>query len=177
MKRIILISLMAVLFLGSCNRNQVCKDMMVATDTIFAESNITLSDFMFKSGNIITNKNFPPLVHSIEIFQSKNEYLLIDIRDSIEYSLGHIEGAYNIQRNEILHFFENEVNPASFKKIAIIDDNGPLAIYVATLLRFSGYSNAYGLKFGMGAWNSKFTNNISKYLSNKYANRIDTNVV
>ena len=177
MKKIIFISLLSIFILGSCNRNQPCKNSVAVTDTSLAESNITLSDFMFKSGNIITDKKFPPLVHSIEIFQHKNQFLLIDIRDSAEYVSGHIEGAYNISRNKILDFFKNEVNPAGYEKIAIIDDNGPLAVYVATLLRFSGYNNTYGLKFGMGAWNGKFTKNISKYLSNKYANRIDTNVV
>lgn len=176
-KKIILISLLAIFFLGSCNRDKACKNSVALTDTSFAQSNISLADFLYKSGNIITEKSFPPLVHSIEIYQNKNQYLLIDIRDTENYEAGHIEGAYNVPRDEIIEFFHTKINPAGFKKVAIIDDNGPLAVYVATLMRLAGYSNTYGLKFGMGSWNRKFVGEISKHLSNKYANRIDTNKV
>jgi rhodanese-related sulfurtransferase len=113
------------------------------TDTAFAQSNITLADFLYKSGNIITEKSFPPLVHSIEIYQNKNQYLLIDIRDSAKYEAGHIEGAYSVPRDGIIEFFHTQINPAGFEKIAIIDDNGPLAIYIATLMRLAGYSNGF----------------------------------
>lgn len=173
-KNIIIIGLLAIVFLGSCGKNKVCKNTVALNDTSFIASTMTLADFLYKSGNIITNKDFPPLVHSIEIIQHKEQYLIIDIRTPEKYKEGHIEGAYNVQRDELLDFFKNEQNPAGFEKIAIVDDNGPLAVYLATLLQLSGYNNAYGLKFGIATWNSKFEEEISKHLSNKYAAKMDT---
>ncbi len=160
-----------ILFLISCGGNQPCKNSQMPEITQSAEE-ITLAEFLHNTGNIINQKSCPYLVHAKDIFYEKNDFLLIDIRDSSEYIKGHIDGAYNVSRQNLMTFLKDSVNTAAYKKISIIDDNGPLSEYVAMLLRFDGY-NAYALKFGIGSWNRKFKQNIAKYLSNKYANKID----
>ncbi len=160
-----------ILFLTSCGNNQPCKNTQTSDNQ--TENSITLAEFIQKTGNIINQKSCPYLVHAKDIYYEKNDFLVIDIRDSSEYVKGHIDGAYNVQRSNLMTFLQDSVNTAAYKKIAIVDDNGPLSEYVAMLLRFDGY-NAYGLKFGIAAWNRKFKQNIANYLSNKYANKIDT---
>ena len=159
-------------FTFSCSKQEPCKNInLIKADSI--NKRVQLAEFLYKTGNIITNKECPYLVHASDIFYNKKDFLLIDIRDSIDYIKGHIDGAYNVKRSKLMLFLHDSINPAAYKKIALIDDNGPLAEYVAMLLRFDGY-NAYGLKFGIATWNRKFKSNISAYLSNKYANRTDT---
>ena len=168
--------LLSVLFLAGCGNHEEqapIKDLSV--DSFLQKDNaLSLAEFVYKSGDFITQKKFPPYVHAEDVFYNKTNYLLIDIRTKDEYVSGHIDGAYNVSRDSIFNFLKTKVNPLSYKKIIIIDDKGPLAIYVATLLHFYGYDNAYGLKFGMGAWNKEFNGVIAKYLSNKYASQLDT---
>ena len=110
---------------------------------------------------------FPYLVTASEIYFGTKDNLLIDIRDTATYSSGHIEGAYNVAANNLMAFLQDSVNTAGYNKVYIIDETGPAALYIATLLRFNGY-NAYGLKFGMGAWNKKFASVLKENISNKY---------
>ncbi len=168
----LLIIILTTTFAFSCTKHQVCENYgKIDTNTI--SKKVQLAEFLYKSGNIITHKQCPYLVHASDLFYNKKDFLLIDIRDSSEYDKGHIDGAYNVERSELMSFLRDSINPAAYKKIAIIDKNGPMAEYVAMLLRFDGY-NAYGLKFGIGSWNVSLESNISTYLSNKYANKTDT---
>ncbi len=164
------------LFFISCSKTKICSGKEINKDTNFVNEKISLAEFVYKTGNIIDKKQCPYLVHAQDIYYNKNDYLLIDIRDSSEYVKGHIDGAYNVKRKDIMQFLEDSIKPAAYKKIAIIDDQGPLSEYIAMLLRFDGY-NAYGLKFGIASWNRKFVANINKYLSDKYANRLDTTAI
>jgi len=160
------------LFAFSCTKQKPCKKSEMINVNAKAEK-LQLAQFIYKSGNIITNKECPYFVHASDIFYNKNEFLLIDIRNATEYEKGHIDGAYSIQRTDLMYFLNDSINPSAYKKIVIIDENGPLAEYVAMLLRFDGY-NAYALKFGMATWNREFKSYISDYLSNKYANKVDS---
>jgi len=170
---IILIALLSV-FAFSCSKNQTCRNsQVVEANTV--DKNIQLADFLYKSGNLITNKDCPFLVHPADIFYYKNDFLIIDIRDTSEYEKGHIDGAYNVQRKDLMTFLKDSVNTTAYKKIAIVDESGPVAEYVAMLLHLDGY-NSYGLKFGMGAWNRTFVSYISKYLSNKYAAKTESTI-
>ncbi len=167
--KFLIIPVLAILLFSSCGSSNSCSTAQ--TDSLLSEK-ISLADFVYKSGNIITKKQFPYLVHAKDIYYDKDSYLLIDIRDKKEYAKGHIDGAYNVQPPEIMTFLKDSVNPAAYEKIAIIDSYGPQATYIATLLRFDGY-NAYGLKFGIASWNRSFKSNIVRFLSNKYGNRLD----
>ncbi len=163
--------------LGSCAKHKPCSKSVASSDSTFKGQEISMAEFLYRTGDIIDTKQCPFLVHAQDILYNKQDFLLIDIRDSAEYVKGHIDGAYNVQRQNLLTFLNDSVNPAAYKKIAIIDDNGPLSEYIATLLRFDGYDNVYALKFGIATWNSKFVGNINKYLSNKYGNKLDNTPV
>lgn len=172
-KHIILIAFLSV-FAFSCSNNQACRNSQVIEANTVAK-NIQLAEFLYKSGNLITNEECPFLVHPADIFYYKNDFLVIDIRESSEYEKGHIDGAYNVQRKDLMSFLKDSVNTTAYKKIAIVDESGPVAEYVAMLLHFDGY-NSYALKFGMGAWNRTFISYISKFLSNKYADKTESTI-
>ncbi len=174
-KYLYLIATFFIFLLGmsSCGSDKPCKNTASVSDSTITTQSTSLAEFIHNSGNIITKKEFPYFVHASDIFYYKDEFLLLDIRDTSSYIAGHIDGAYNVNRQNLMTFLTDSVNPAAYKKIAIIDANGPEAEYVATLLRFDGY-NAFGLKFGIGSWNRSLVGNIQKYLGNKYANFVDT---
>ena len=178
MKRVFipLFVLLSIIFFAGCGNHDAQTPVKeLSVDSFLQEDNtLSLAEFIYKSGDYITSKKFPPYVHADDVFYNKHKYLLIDIRTKDQYINGHIDGAYNVPRDSILVFLKTKVNPLSYKKIIIIDDKGPMAIYVATLLHFYGYDNAYGLKFGMGSWNKAFNGVITQYLSNKYASQLDT---
>lgn len=158
---------------ASCNFNKKCKVTIDANDSTSITTNtFTLLEFVEKTGSIIEKNEFPYIVKRYDLYSRLDEYLIIDIRSVDEYEKGHIKGAYNVQKDSLMFFFEDEVSSSAFAKIAIVDDYGPTALYVSTLLRFAGY-NAYALKFGMGAWNEKFVGNIEQFISNKYANVVE----
>ena len=172
-----LILVASVFMFQSCSEAPVNPKNVKQLDTkslLKSTPQVSLADFVLKTGNIITKKFFPPYIHAAELYYELPTTLVIDIRSKEEYKQGHIDGSYNVPRDQILKFLETKVHPEAYKKIVIVDKYGPVGIYAATLLRFYGYDNAYGLKFGIGAWNRKFANNIEKYLSNKYASKLDT---
>lgn len=170
---IVLLSLAIIQGCGKSDENLLVKTLNVDS-LVQKDSNLSLAEFIYKSGDFITKKDFPPLIHATDILYNKSNFLLIDIRSVSEYEKGHIEGSYNVDRKEILNFLKTKVNTAEYEKIVIIDDFGPTGVYVATLLRFMGYNNSFGLKFGIATWNKQFSENIAKNLSNKFASQIDT---
>ncbi len=175
-KLFVIILLAGSFVLGGCNYNhKITPKQSLSLDSLVAKNkNLTLEDFVVKSGNIITKKIYPPIIHADEIAYNLSDYLLIDIRPKKQYEEGHIDGAWNVDRKDLLNFLRTQVNPAFYKKIIIIDTYGPVSTYIASVLRFYGYDNAFGLKFGMAAWNKDFAKYIKPYLSNKYADRLDT---
>lgn len=162
-----------LLLIASCGSENSCKGRNETTDSTILTNTYSVLDFLDKTGNIIEKKEFPYLVRTYDLYSHFDEFLILDIRSAEEYAKGHIEGAYNVQRDSLKYFFENKVSSSAYPKIAVVGDYGPLSLYISTLLRFAGY-NAYAIKYGMGAWNNKFVDNISKYVSNQYGNIADT---
>lgn len=162
-----------LLLVASCGSDKSCKVTIEASDSTISTNTYTVFEFLDKTGNIVEKNEFPYLVKTYDLYSRIDEYLVIDIRSAEEYAKGHIEGAYNVQRDSLKFFFDNEISASAYPKIAIVGDYGPLSLYVSTLLRLAGY-NAFALKYGMGAWNEKFADNISKYVSNQYGSIAET---
>jgi len=80
-------------------------------------------------------------------------YYIIDIRDTADYNLGHIEGAVNCKLSEIV---TTAAGNTTNKPILIVCYTGQTAAYGLVALRLSGYTNCKTLKFGMSSWNVVF---------------------
>ena len=99
---------------------------------------------------------------------------LIDLRPVSEYEEGHLPGTVNIPAEELLSYFENVIDPASFDTIVLISADGQDAFFATTLLRILGYDNVYGLRLGM-AWHRRYSDDIIRSrLSSKYEDRLST---
>jgi len=172
---IILLSLFMVGLL-SCKSGGSNKDELIKDSVLKAENETeALLDFFEKSGNYINSKNIPALVLGDDVFENIKTYKLIDVRDSLDYRAGHIEGAENVLTKDIINYMKIDVSAVSYEKIVIISNSGFDASYVTSMLRLLGYNNVYALKYGMSSWNKEVAQKYwANNLSSKYTSTLET---
>jgi rhodanese-related sulfurtransferase len=146
----LLMSVLAIFVSCSENNN---KDEQPSVNN---EAEILLQ-YLENNGNIVNLQAIPFFINADEIYQNikATDYYVIDIRSEREYKRGRIENAVNVQAQNILDYFENRIEPNSFKKIAIVCNNSHESGYVVAILQMLGYNNTYNLRFGMSAWNDQ----------------------
>ena len=136
-----------------------------------------LADYLKKSGNYINSPYCPAMIDAQKVYENLNNknYLVIDIRKPEHFEQGHIKGAQNVNYHDIVNYFENQIQPADYEKIAIVCYSGQAASYVTSLLNMMGYDNVYAMKFGMSAWNKENAKNYwLKNISDKYIDKLET---
>jgi rhodanese-related sulfurtransferase len=150
------------------------KEQSIQTDPTEFE---LLVKYLEENGNFINSDLAPAIILASEIKDNlKNDkYLVLDIRSESWFEYGHIKNAVNAVGPELLNYFENEIDPASFDKITIVCYSGQSAAYYASLLRLAGYNNVYNLKWGMSSWSDEFAENIwVKNSTNAFADQLET---
>ena len=175
-KNIIFIALAFIIIsFSSCDRyyNPGLNIKTVKEDTIPNSEMKTLVKFIKNSGDYINTKGVPNMVGAEDVYESLSSYYVIDIRSHEEYVAGHINGAVNVQANEIIDFLDKNVSPSVYDKLIIACHSGQSASYVTAILRLIGYNNVYAMKYGMGSWN-RTLDKWSPSVSNKYANQLET---
>ncbi len=90
----------------------------------------------------------------VQLAQPKN--YLIDIRSAADFTgKGHIQGAHNVAIGDVVAHVK-ALNWQSYDKVVVICYTGQSAAWTTALLRMSGITNAYSMKFGMSSWHSDF---------------------
>lgn len=128
-----------------------------------------LINYLETEANYINAPETPFYVYADEVYANlQNNILVIDLRDSTDFVISHIINSVNVKPNEIINYFENNINPPLFKKIILVSNEGFSAGFTAMCMRYLGYMNVYALKFGLSSW--------SKEIADKYwlANLSDT---
>ena len=120
-----------------------------------SEDAALLLQYLEENGDIVNHPSAPFFIDAPEIYEKLkgSNYLVIDVRSISDFNRGHIEHAVNVLPEDILDYFENQIDPGSFEKIAIVCNNAHLSGYVTAILRMLGYDNTFNLRFGMSAWN------------------------
>jgi rhodanese-related sulfurtransferase len=101
------------------------------------------------------------------------KYLVVDIRKSSDFNKGHIKGAENIMAKEMITFFENDINPADYDKIAIVCYSGQTASFTTSVMRLLGYNNVYAMKWGMSSWAMPFGEKWLSHVNNDFADQLE----
>ncbi len=138
-----------------------------------------LVQYLEANGNFINSDLAPAIILAPEIKENvKNkQYLVLDIRSESWFEYGHIKNAKNVKGPELLDYFENEIDPATFEKITIVCYSGQSAAYYTSLLRLYGHNNVYSLKWGMSSWGEEFATNIwIKNSKNEFEENLETSV-
>lgn len=170
------VALSIVLF-SSCGSSEQPKEKEVKKEVVKAvDETAVLVEYLEKNGNFVNNKRVPTMIKSSDVQANLNgNYHLIDIRKAGDFAQGHIDGAVNLKMNELLDYFENKIQPASFEKIVMICYSGQAASYATMVLQLLGYDNVYAMKWGMSSWAEDFAaEKWLKKISNKYADKLET---
>ena len=95
---------------------------------------------------------------------------IIDLRDPVTYSNGHIEGAVRVDFSNLYEYIKS-INTANYTKVVVSCCSGQTSAYGVSLLRaIGGNSNVFSLKWGMSSWDSSFAQNYwLANISNAYA--------
>ncbi len=141
--------MLLVLLLISCSNKG--NQQGQASDT--KEAAILLQ-YLEENGDIVNHPSVPFFIDAQEVFDNLkgSNYHVIDVRSTADFTRGHIENAVNILPENLLQYFENQIEPNSFEKIALVCNNSHLSGYAAAILRMLGYNNVYNMRFGMSAW-------------------------
>jgi len=173
MKKITL-SLVVLLTISTLSSSFKCnaQDSLNTTTSEFA----LLVQHLESNGDFINSELAPAITLASEVKENlKNKkHLVLDIRSESWFDYGHIKNSKNVKGPELLNYFKNEIDPATFEKITIVCYSGQSAAYYSSLLRLYGYNNVFNLKWGMSSWDEEFANSWIKNSKNTYADKLET---
>ena len=101
---------------------------------------------------------------------------IIDIRSDADFASGHIKDAVNVAAGSVLDHIQAQ-GLAMNDKIVVVCYTGQTAGWVTSILRLSGYTNAFSMKWGMSSWNSAFAGKWQLNVSNTYATQFENDNV
>lgn len=186
MKKILIsLSLLsAFLLVAGCSGNKTEKKAPVAAatkaaakpDPVIGESTKLLLKELEDGGDYVNSQQYPSLIKASlvnEAAEGKN--LVIDLRNGVDFSSGHIRGAVNKKFGDLPGYFETGIKPFEYEKIILVCGAGQISSYAASLLRMKGYGNVFAIRWGMSAWNrGSADKNWLANLSGKYESSLDT---
>jgi rhodanese-related sulfurtransferase len=94
--------------------------------------------------------------HEVGAFEAvqlinRRDAVVLDVRDTGEYSAGHIANARHIPENQVAERIK-ELEKFKSRPIVVSDRTGTRAPVVTGLLRKSGFNEAVALRGGVAAW-------------------------
>jgi rhodanese-related sulfurtransferase len=138
-------------FMTSCSDDTTSPTTNTESATLIQYLEGTGGDFINVTGNaIVTAADV-----KTSITADPTKYFVMDIRDSAAFAKGHITGAVLVPFKDILAYFKAN-DMTKYTKVYMVCFSGQSAAYATGLLRMSGYSNVFSMKFGMASWHSDF---------------------
>jgi rhodanese-related sulfurtransferase len=167
---IFVFGMMLLLLVASCNSNQQTQtDENIGS----VENTLLLLGYFEQNGQYINSNEIPSIVDASIVYALQSEnILIIDLRPEDYFREGHIAHAVNLRPAEVLDYFINRIDPASFEKIFFTCNNGNASGHAAAVMRLLGYENVFAMRFGMSGWDQKIADkywmaNISSHLEGK----------
>ncbi len=133
------------------------KDKITPPVEVSLNETAQLLFYLEDSGDYINSDKAPSLVDVDEVFLNIQNYLLLDIRPSQNFTNGHIAGAINKSHSVLISFLDS-IGYNNYSKIILISNNGQSSAFYTCLLRLYGFENTYSMSYGMAAWNNAFSN-------------------
>jgi len=151
---LMLFACIALLFASSCKKTEPDEGNL----TSFQK----LTDYLKVYNLDLTSEGILKdwIIPASDVNGNESSYYIMDIRQSVDFNICHIEGAHNVGFGNVV----TEAAEAEGKTILVACYTGQGAAHAVIALRLSGYPDAKSLKWGMSSWNStldKWTSNIS----------------
>ncbi len=163
-----------MVFSNCSNTTQEVKVLQETKPSSVNEFELLIS-LVEKAGLTMNNPEAPFIVDALDVFYNKSNYLVIDIRDSLLYIDGHIDGAKNIKFSKLLNFMETSAKPEGYEKVVLACNNGQQSAFATTALRMAGYGNTYSLRWGMSSWSKNLAaTQWGQKISDKYTSALVT---
>lgn len=140
-----------MVFLPGCLENNVIPEFHGSL-----ENTAEMLVYFESQGDFINSMDAPPLLGAGEVNSNTDSYLILDTRSRDLFRSGHIKGAVNLESKDLISYFKQN-GTEKYSKVVLVSQSGQASSYYATLLRLAGYNNVYSLNFGMGAWNTAFS--------------------
>lgn len=100
------------------------------------------------------NQNFAGVSPQDVIRLQNSGALVLDIRSQELYAAGHIHGARQMPSDQILKAAET-LKKYKEKAVVVYDDAGSLGASAARQLAAQGFTKAFSLRGGLGAWRTE----------------------
>ncbi len=143
---------LALLLLAGCGKDRQADEPVPSV----AETELLLA-YLEDNGNLLNSEYIPALIDADAVYQrlvAQNMHV-IDVRPAEEFAAGHIAHSLNVTPEDILHHFEQRIQPTSFEQIVLVCNDAMLSGYVAAVLTFLGYDNVAALRFGLSIWDEE----------------------
>jgi len=108
----------------------------------------------FEANGDFINTSAPAMITATDVntaITTGANIAIIDVRSATDYAAGHIQGAVNVTIANIVQYYKDN-NLSSKEKVVVTCYTGQSAAFATSLLRLSGYTNAFDLKWGMCSW-------------------------
>ena len=131
------------------------KDSPVLQANIEKNNSADILIYLESHGDFINSSEMPSLITSDTVYNNLSDFIIVDIRQTSDFTAGHIQNAVNILHTNLYDFVSSQVPT---KTIVIVSTNGQAGSYYTGLLRLAGFTNVFALKYGMASWNIDFAN-------------------
>ncbi len=170
MKRYYLVFLIPLLITG-CTRKRESPKRIDQEDKFEV-----LISYIEKHHDFINSPESPAAMNAEEVYQKLHENIhIIDVRSAEEYRKGRVPGAVNVPISEIIHYFEEVIDPSSFDMIFLFSKDHQESMFANGVLRMLGYTNTFNIRWGMAGWNSAYASEAwEEALSDDLANLLTT---
>jgi rhodanese-related sulfurtransferase len=164
--------LLGILIFTSCSKDE---------DTVVNEAQI-LVEYLESAdspyGNDFVNSDLPAIISSTDVkgLNETGDVYIVDIRSAADFETGHIKNAVNVEAGQVLAHLESE-DLSGYQKIAVVCYTGQTAGWVTSILRLSGYENAYSMKWGMCYWHDDFAGKWNGNIGNAWATHFNKDAV
>ncbi len=121
------------------------------------EAELLVAELEGANGDYL-NTSCPAIVKADAVYEDvtgTKTFHVIDIRAAADYDLGHVPTSVNVNSADIFTHMAT-INAADYDKIVIVCYTGQTAGWVVGLMRMSGITNVYSMKYGMSSWHSDF---------------------
>ncbi len=125
----------------------------------FIIDNIWLIGLAILSGGGLLWQSLQQRAHQLSLFQAtqlinQGKAAIIDVRDSYDFSAGHMRDAKNIPAKELPQRL-GELEKLKSKAVIVVCSSGKQSVKAAAQLKKAGFSEVYGLDGGMAAWQAQ----------------------
>lgn len=170
----LIVFLTASFMLSGCQQKEAEQNLPQSTEL----ASEALAQYFEQHGDYINSVSAPAIINAASVYQNrKHNIKVIDLRSAPEFDAGHIEGAINIQMNDLLNYYTQHIDAMAFDTIVLACAKGQTSGFATGILRLLGYDNTFSMRFGMSSWNSAFGDaGWDKSIGNELVGKLETSV-